>query len=240
MRTICVIPARWDSTRFPGKPLANVGGKTLLERTHAIARSIFEPRDIWVATDDEDILQHVLASGGRATLTSSSHRNGTERCAEAANRLGLDHDDIVINLQGDACMTPSSYLWEMERFLTDREAPRDVVTVVQPVTNVVEQGIVYATCNRFGDALYFSRSRIPPGTQQLRHVGVYGYSVGALRLYAAASPGPYEQAEGLEQLRFLEQAIPMRCLRPGRLRDDIMEVNYPADVAEVERRMEWT
>lgn len=246
MRVVCIIPARWGSTRFPGKPLAPIRGVTDLEqplilRTVARAQRADCFDSIYVATDDIRISSAVVGSGANPIMTSPVHLNGTERCAEAAAILGLAPDDIVVNLQGDSVLTPAVWL-------------RAIVTSMQhspsiPVWTCIfprrrfdppAPGDVEALVNKDFWALYFTRGQIPLSDDgRYQHFGVYGYRVGVLRQYATWEPTSREIAESLEQLRFLEHGISIRCIqKPG---DSELfpkrEVNYPDDIAVVEEVM---
>ncbi|WP_374306709.1 3-deoxy-manno-octulosonate cytidylyltransferase [Methylocella sp.] len=240
-----VIPARWGSRRFPGKPLAMIAGRTLIERVLRVAGAVRNCARVLVATDDERIAAHVRALGGEAAMTSPDHRNGAERVREAAAVAGLD-DDALVNLQGDALLTPP---WVIEALIDELE--RGDAPIVTPAVRL--EGAALAafaahkaqvptsgTCvvfDRNRDALYFSKAPIPfmraPGAAH-RHIGLYGFRREALEAYCALAPTPLETAEGLEQLRALEHGMKIRVVvvdYRGRAHGSIDD---PADVPVVE------
>ena len=206
-----------------------------------------------VTTDDDRIATHCRAFGAEVVMTSSTCRNGTERCAEALARLGAD-PDIVINLQGDAPLTPP---WFPDALVTAMQADPDL-QVATPVLRLSapmlrsfrddrREGRVGGTTAVFdlrGRALYFSKEVVPytgidygPGdtVPVFHHVGVYGYRPAALEAYMSADPAPLEQLEGLEQLRFMEHGIPVQCVEVEAKGREFWELNNPVDVARIER-----
>ncbi len=253
MSVALLIPARYGSKRFPGKPLAPLRGaggeaKTLLHRTWEAALAVAGPRTRAVATDDARILAEAERIGAPALLTSPQARNGTERCAEAALLLD-DPPDIVVNLQGDAPLTPA---WFVEPLIAALEAdPQaacatpvlrcDAVSLArfQADRRAGRVGATTAVFDARGRALYFSKEILPfqpeGGAPVFHHVGVYAYRPAALAAYAAAEPGPLEQAEGLEQLRFLEAGIgPVACVEVEARGAEFWELNNPEDVPVIE------
>ncbi|MEL6997790.1 MAG: manno-octulosonate cytidylyltransferase [Pseudomonadota bacterium] len=257
MRTAIVIPARYQSSRFPGKPLAPLRGaggtsKTLIQRCWDAAKSVPGIDFCAVATDDDRIAETVQAFGGTVIMTSPEARNGTERCAEAIAKIDT-RPDIVVNLQGDAPLTPP---WFVEALVAEM-TKRPEVQVATPVLRCDEdaldgfltdrrEGRVGATTTvfgRHGQALYFSKEVIPYTGQTrvhqgvcpvFHHVGVYAYRPAALDAYMALPQGPLETLEGLEQLRFLEHGTPVHCVEveaPGRV---FWELNNPSDTPKVE------
>ncbi|MCY4543068.1 MAG: 3-deoxy-manno-octulosonate cytidylyltransferase [Rhodobacteraceae bacterium] len=256
MPTLMVIPARYGSTRFPGKPLADLRGasgraKPLVQRVWEAALLVGGVDRIVVATDDERIRQLVESFGGEAAMTSRRCRNGTERCAEAAEILGFA-DGVVVNLQGDAPLTPPSFIEALHKAMARGVQVATPVLgcdgrMLRELREERRRGAVGGTtvvADNSGKALYFSKEVIPwcgeefeddEPTPALFHVGVYAYTVEALNAYRNADPGTLETAEGLEQLRFLETGTSIQCVpvsSEGRL---IWEVNNPQDVAIVER-----
>ncbi|GAA4005813.1 manno-octulosonate cytidylyltransferase [Sphingomonas humi] len=250
-----IIPARYASSRFPGKPLFPLRGadgvaKSLVQRSWEAASAIGVPASVWVATDDQRIADEVAKFGGKVVMTSPDCRNGTERCAEAADKLG--DVDIVVNLQGDAPLTPVDAIAPLIDLLEQKPGCAMATPAVRcsPSTyrHLVEDqrnGRVGGTTVVFDEdqrALYFSKRVIPhlPADHDLAelpvflHLGLYAYRTGALRDYAARPPGTLELLEGLEQLRFLEtgQDIAVHPLPP--LGWDPIELNNPTDVAAVE------
>lgn len=213
-----IIPARYASSRLPGKPLLDIAGKPLIQRVYECATASGAP-NVVVATDDERIAACVRGFGGRACMTSDRHQSGTDRLAEAIALLRIADDEIVVNLQGDEPRMPPRLLRQVADLLaaridavmsTARHAISDYASFTNPnVTKVV--------CDESGYALYFSRAPIPwpreamgvdgknrPATIQAhRHIGLYAYRAGFVREYAAWPACPIENLEALEQLRVL-------------------------------------
>lgn len=252
-----IIPARYESSRYPGKPLAAIRGATglarpLIERTWLAAKAVADVECIWVATDDARIADVARGFGADVLLTSQACRNGTERCAEAIGLLS-DAPEIIVNLQGDALLTPPGIISSLIAHLRDDRE----VTVATPAIrctsslyrHLVEdqaQGRVGGTTVVFdarGNALYFSKRVIPhlPPDFDLDgeipvhlHMGVYAYRHAALASYAAAPPSLLEQLEGLEQLRFLDIGTAVAAVRCDTPRWDVIELNNPSDLAPIE------
>ncbi len=253
MRAVIVIPARYASTRYPGKPLVVLrgadGDKTLIRRTWETGCRAERADRVVVATDDERIAGEVRGFGGEVVMTSPDCANGTERCAEAMAVLG-DYD-LVVNLQGDAPLTPP---WFVDDLIAAMAA-RPEVGVATPVLRCDAEtyarfredranGMVGGTTAVFaadGRALYFSKEVIPflPDVDVAEppvwhHVGVYAYRPAALARYRGWAPGPLEINEGLEQLRFLENGEPVLCVPVEARGRSFWELNNPVDVARIE------
>lgn len=219
MAGFCVIvPARYGSTRFAGKALADLCGKPMVVRVCERARASGAGR-VCVATDDERIAQAVRADGFEARMTRSEHLSGTDRVAEAALALGLADEAIVLNVQGDEPLIAPSLIGKVAAAL-ERDAEASVSTACHPVrdaASVFNPNVVKVVLDAQGRALYFSRAPVPyardvyaaggreppAGLPCYRHLGIYGYRVGFLRRYAELAPSPLEQFESLEQLRVL-------------------------------------
>lgn len=236
MRTVIVIPARAGSSRFHGKPLAWLTGatgikKTLIQRTWEAAMGASKGIEVYVATDHEAIMDTVRDFGGVPIMTGY-HNNGTERCAEVANKLGLEETDIVINLQGDSPLVTADALVQLVELV---RISGNTSTLVQWRPHIMP-GAVSVAVRRDGGAMYFSRSRIPMGEGVLAHIGVYGFPAYVLRQYARNPVGRHEAMEQLEQLRFLEHGWKVECLE---LKDErhFREVNYPEDISLVEAEL---
>jgi 3-deoxy-manno-octulosonate cytidylyltransferase (CMP-KDO synthetase) len=260
MPVLIVIPARHASSRYPGKPLVPLRGaggevRTLVERSWRAAMEVSGVDRVVVATDDDRIRLAAEAFGAEVVMTSSDCQNGTERCAEALDRLGGGHD-IVVNLQGDAPLTPPWFVEELIAGL--RAAPdADIATPVLRCDGAMLAGLLAdrragrvggttAVFGRDNRALYFSKEVIPftgidyPATGPtpvFHHVGVYAYRPAALAAYAGWPVGPLEALEKLEQLRFLEQGRSVLCVEVEALGRQFWEVNNPEDVAVVEAMM---
>jgi 3-deoxy-manno-octulosonate cytidylyltransferase (CMP-KDO synthetase) len=226
---VAIIPARFASTRLPGKPLADIHGKTLVERVWERARAAHRPGRVVVATDDERIASVVRGFGGEAVMTSPDHSTGTDRLAEAARALGAG---IVVNVQGDEPMLdPEALDAAVEALCDDAEA--DVSTLSLPLVDAAEMlapSVVKVVTDARGYALYFSRAPIPhvrrgtaadwrasaqdavDGGLARKHVGLYAYRRAALLRFASLPPSPLEEAEGLEQLRALHHGFRIRVV----------------------------
>ncbi|MEL6550720.1 MAG: manno-octulosonate cytidylyltransferase [Pseudomonadota bacterium] len=258
MKTLIVIPARYASTRYPGKPLVALRGATgearsLLARSWEAAQGVAGIDRVVIATDDTRIEAAGQALGADVVMTSPAAANGTERVAEAHAALGGGYD-IVVNLQGDAPLTPAWFVEELVAGL--KAAPEaDIATPVlrcdgRALNGFLEDrkaGRVGGTTAVFGAGrrgLYFSKEVIPytarryaedEATPVFHHVGVYAYRPRALADYPAWPVGPLETLEGLEQLRFLEQGREVLCVEVEARGREFWELNNPEDVARIER-----
>ena len=260
MPTLIVIPARYASSRYPGKPLVDLRGatgvaKTLIRRSWDAAMQVRGADRVVVATDDNRIRDVAMGFGAEVVMTSVDCQNGTERCAEAFVTLGREYD-VVVNLQGDAPLTPP---WFIEDLVTGLRA-HPVAQVATPVLKTEgaalngfledrRAGRVGGTTAVFGtdhNALYFSKEVIPytgqtfgpaDETPVFHHVGVYAYRPSALTAYPAWPMGPLERLEGLEQLRFLERGVPVLCVEVDAKGRQFWELNNPADVPRIEAMM---
>ncbi len=256
MKTLIVIPARYASTRFPAKPLALLrgkdGAKSLIQRTWAagVEAGAQIGADLVVATDDARIAAHVQGFGGDVVMTSDTAQNGTERCAEVAAQMG--GYDLIVNLQGDAPLTPPWFIADLVAGLAGSDAA--VATPVLRCTGAMRAALIAdrragrvggttAVFGADGTALYFSKEVIPYSSANyadsapspvFHHVGVYAYRTAALRAYAAWPMGALEALEGLEQLRFLERGQRVLCVPVDAKGRRFWEVNNPEDIAEVE------
>jgi 3-deoxy-manno-octulosonate cytidylyltransferase (CMP-KDO synthetase) len=212
MKILGVIPARYASTRLPGKPLADICGKTLIQRVYERAsRSSLLDRLV-VATDDERILNAVRTFGGEAVLTSPDHPNGTCRAAEAA---GMFDGEIVLNIQGDEPLLDPMMVDEVARILEEDESVPSS-TLCSPITDpalFADSSAVKVVRDLRGFALYFSRSPIPFCRNEstiYEHIGIYGFSREFLNVYASLPQTPLSTAESLEQLKILEHGYSMK------------------------------
>ena len=240
MKFMAIIPARYASTRFPGKPLAVLGGKTVIQRVYEQVSSLLD--EVYVATDDERIFQAVEAFGGRAVMTRSDHKSGTDRIEEAAEKIG-SQADVIINVQGDEpFIQPSQIKTLMQLF----DAPETQIGTlgkrfenIEGVENPNSPKIV--TDNR-GFALYFSRSPIPfvRGKERsewlanypfLKHLGIYAYRREVLREVTQLPQGNLEKAESLEQLRWLENGYRIRV---GLTDVETVGIDTPEDLQRAE------
>lgn len=236
MNAVCLIPARYASTRLPGKPLADIAGKPLIQRVYERARQARIPAAVIVATDDQRVYDAVTAFGGQAVLTSPDHATGTDRLAEAARSLDAD---VIVNVQGDEPLIPPAVIdqliWTMHL-----EPALVMATAKCPMEEdeYDDPAAVKVVTDQQGYALYFSRSLLPyprvrrPDYQVYKHIGIYAYRRDFLLRFAALSPTPLEQAESLEQLRALEHGYRIKVIatdyRP-------VGVDTPADLERVRK-----
>jgi 3-deoxy-manno-octulosonate cytidylyltransferase (CMP-KDO synthetase) len=253
-----IIPARYASTRFPGKPLVSLKGargaaKTLIQRSWECASQVPDCVGVWVATDDDRIAAEVVRFGGKVVMTSSQCANGTERCADAVEQLGAVAE-IIVNLQGDAPLSPPFVVEHLvARLIANPDvematpAVRCSTAVYQHLVTDAHEGRIGGTTvvfNRDERALYFSKRIIPflpligHGGEDMPvhlHLGMYAYRSAALARYRATPPSTLEQFEGLEQLRFLEHGLTITIVPVDELGWSSIELNNPSDVSEIER-----
>ncbi len=258
MSVLIAIPARFASTRYPGKPLVSLkgpdGDKTLIRRSWEAAMGVKGADRVVVATDDDRIADHAKSFGAQVVMTSSAAQNGTERCAEVAEKLpGFD---MVVNLQGDAPLTPSWFVEDLIKGL-DGDDAADIATPVLRCDGRALNGFLAdrragrvggttAVFGAGGRGLYFSKEVIPftgkvygddDPTPVFHHVGVYAYRPAALMAYPNWPVGPLETLEGLEQLRFLENGRRVLCVEVQAKGRQFWELNNPSDVAVIEAMM---
>jgi 3-deoxy-manno-octulosonate cytidylyltransferase (CMP-KDO synthetase) len=200
-----IIPARYASTRFPGKPLVDLAGKPMVVRVcERAAKS--GAAAVHVATDDERIAGAVRAHGFKVVMTRADHASGTDRLAEAAAGLGLDEKHVVVNVQGDEPLIEPLLIRQVAERLRDADMST-ACHAIHDAAALANPNVVKVVMDANGYALYFSRSRIPYPRDGdavcYRHAGIYAYRVGFLKRYAALEPAPLEKAEALEQLRAL-------------------------------------
>lgn len=260
MAVVIVIPARFASTRYPGKPLVELTGatgsrRTLIERSWRAAMAVGGVDRVVVATDDDRIARAARGFGAEVVMTSSDCINGTERCAEAHEALGGGYD-VVVNLQGDAPLTPHWFVENLVSGLNDAPGVGIATPVLRcdgaMLNGLLEDrrhGRVGGTTAVFaGDrtAMYFSKEVIPftsrryddaAETPVFHHVGVYAYRPGALAAYRTWPVGPLEQLEGLEQLRFMENGDRVLCVEVAARGREFWELNNPEDVPKLEQMM---
>lgn len=239
MKVLAVIPARYSSTRLPGKPLVSLAGKPMIERVWSRVRQAGTVSEVLVATDDERIRKAVEAFGGEAVMTRSDHRTGTERIAEvAATRKDAD---IFVNVQGDEPLIEPSAVNELvEAIQSDDEV--NIATLAVPITNapdIMSPNVCKVVLDFDGNALYFSRAPIPwvrdrggaVHARHLKHLGLYAFRRPALLEYPTFPQGDLERVEQLEQLRWLENGYRIRV---AETEHDSVSVDVPEDVQRVE------
>lgn len=234
MKFACVIPARYASTRLPGKPLADIAGKPMIQRVYEQVAKAKKPALIIVATDDQRVFDKVESFGGMALMTQPNHPTGTDRLAEVASHH--QDVDVIINVQGDEPLIDADVIDQLaDLFLED--ADLQMATVASPLLEEEydEPSAVKVICNKQGDAMYFSRSLIPYPRHAfinppMKHVGIYAYRRQFLLDYAKMDPTPAEETESLEQLRALENGYAIRVIKTDKR---FVGVDTPEDLERV-------
>ncbi|MCW5908507.1 MAG: 3-deoxy-manno-octulosonate cytidylyltransferase [Chitinophagales bacterium] len=259
MKVIGIIPARYASSRFPGKPLAAIGNKTMIRRVYEQALKAKSLSQVWVATDDERICNEVKNFGGKVVITSANHKNGTERCAEAAASLNAD---IIINIQGDEPFIHPEQIDLLAQCFADANTSISTLIKEHPMNEELHNHArIKVVVNKNMEALYFSRNVIPfvsehssvaikgfaqdekkqvlvtdttsgAATVFYKHIGIYGYRADVLQQIVQLPPSPLEMAESLEQLRWLENGYRIRCaLTPH----ESISIDTPEDLEAVKK-----
>jgi 3-deoxy-manno-octulosonate cytidylyltransferase (CMP-KDO synthetase) len=238
-RFTVIIPARYASTRFPGKPLVDVAGKPMIVRVCERAAQS-GAAGVFVATDDQRILEAVEASGHAALMTRADHPSGTDRLAEAATQLKLQDDDVVVNVQGDEPLISPGLITAVGNLLAEKQCEMSTAChAIHDQQSLTNPNVVKVVLDAKGYALYFSRSQIPypreKGGACYRHAGIYGYRVGFLKKFSSLEASPLEKSEALEQLRALWHgyriavAVSKEEIPPG--------VDTPQDLEAVRRML---
>lgn len=250
MSAIIVIPARYASSRFPGKPLAPIHGKSLLYRTWSIAKAVKKVDEVYIATDDMRIVDHAHQFGAKTIMTPESCLNGTERALAAADTLN-PLPDIILNLQGDAVLTPPWAIQSLLDVMIENPSVGLATTATQLTLEQYEKMLSAKSNGRVGgttvvfdknqNALYFSKSMIPFLREKTlaslpiyRHIGLYVYRYPILKQYLTLAPSPLEITEGLEQLRALENGIAIKIVKVDYQGRSHWAVDSPDDVTVVE------
>jgi 3-deoxy-manno-octulosonate cytidylyltransferase (CMP-KDO synthetase) len=242
MKAIAIIPSRYGSTRFEGKPLAPICGKAMIQHVYEAATRAAHIDSVVVATDDQRIFDAVSRFGGQAIMTSADHRSGTDRAAEAARHLGMSPEDIVINVQGDQPLIDPCCLDEVVGPLTADPA-LGMSTLAFRIVNpkeYLDPKDVKVVMNELGDALYFSRAPVPYGRDEgqrfdsYKHLGIYAYRCSFLEIFRDLPTGSLESIEKLEQLRALEHGHRIRVVVTD---FDSPEVDLPSDIIRIEELM---
>jgi len=241
IEVVAIIPARYKSNRFEGKPLANICGKPMIQHVVERAKKVKIISRVVVATDDSRIGDCVQAFGGEYVLTRSDHVSGTDRLAEAAEKIGISEHDIVVNIQGDQPLFPEEVVEQVARpLLEDPALPMStlIYKIIRP-EEIHDPNHVKTVFDRDNFALYFSRAPIPfqrnpediESPTYYKHLGFYGYRKGFLLSFVALPEGEWERFEKLEQLRALEYGYKIKVILT---KHDSIEVDTPEDLARVE------
>ncbi len=254
MNFTVIIPARYASSRLPGKPLLDIAGKPMIYHTWKQAQKAGAERVI-VATDNAKIAQAVENFGGEVCMTAEKHNSGTERLMEVVEKLQLSQDEIIVNVQGDEPLIPPEIIRQVAENLAQNTAPMATLGVkIEEEEELFNPNVVKAVANKEGYALYFSRAPIPwqrdnfalaPKkfplewqNQYLRHIGLYAYRAGFIQQYVSWLPSPLEQMESLEQLRVLWYGEKIHIARA--LKTPAVGVDTAEDLAKVRAILEKT
>jgi 3-deoxy-manno-octulosonate cytidylyltransferase (CMP-KDO synthetase) len=241
---VAIIPARFASTRFPGKPLAILGGKPVIQRVYEQAKKVFE--NVFVATDDDRIYDAVEQFGGKAIMTSPNHKSGTDRCYEAYQKCGIE-TDVVVNIQGDEPFIHQSQLLTIKELFLQPET--DIATLVKPFASDTSFDVLSnpnspkVVVDDNWNALYFSRSVIPylRGKETetwasehtyYKHIGLYAFKSDVLGKVTSLEQAPLEIAESLEQLRWLSAGY---TIKVGKTNVETIGIDTPEDLAAAEK-----
>ena len=247
---VIVIPARMASTRFPSKPLALIAGKAMIERVWRLAKAVHSADEVIIATDDEKLKKFAEGFGAKVMMTSPECLTGTDRVAEVAQRLGSKHT-IFFSFQGDAVLTPPWIVDSVLQAMLDDSSIQIATPAVRLTGRALRDFIdskrggsssgTTVTFNRKGDALYFSKAVIPyhrdensPERTVFRHIGLYAYRADMLQQLSRFPEGPFEKSEKLEQLRALENGIPIRVVQVDYKGRTHGSIDRPEDVQIIE------
>jgi 3-deoxy-manno-octulosonate cytidylyltransferase (CMP-KDO synthetase) len=234
------IPSRYGSTRFPAKPLALISGKPMIQNVYECAKACPDISEVFVVTDDERISKRVEEFGGKSVMTAKEHQSGTDRIAEAVQKLGLGKDDLIVNIQGDQpFFDPSVISLMAEPLVKDAGIPMGTVKYrLKDEEEIQNINIVKVVTDNNGFALYFSRNPVPYYREKAadrafyKHLGFYIYRMEFLLKFSRLPIGVLERAEKLEQLRALEHGYKIKVVETIH---DSVEVDAPEDIEKVER-----
>ena len=235
LKIVGIIPARYRSTRFPGKPLADINGRPMIEWTYRRAMRAKLLEKVVVATDSKQIFHTVENFGGEVYLTSKKHKSGTDRVAEVARQIKMTKDGIVVNIQGDEPLLKPSIINQLVKPLL-KDKTLKMTTMSYRITNkqeIDDPNIVKVVTDREGYALYFSRSCIPHPDMKgefFKHLGIYAYRKTFLLRFSRIKPTELERREKLEQLRALENGYRIKVIES---QSDPVEVDTPEDIKKV-------
>lgn len=243
MNILGIIPARYGSTRFEGKPLALINGKMMIQRVYEQSKKAAMLTDVVVATDDRRIFDAVTGFGGRAVMTSPNHKSGTDRCREVVGKIGADYE-AVINIQGDEPYINPQQINQIAELISDSDT--QIASLCKPIRDIDEllsHNAVKVVMDKNGKALYFSRYTIPFQRNEsdidkwmqlstyYRHVGIYAYKTSVLKEISELPQSVLEKSESLEQLRWLENGYSVRM---GVTEFESFSVDVPDDIRKIE------
>lgn len=237
LKTYIIIPARYASSRFPGKPLIMLAGKPMIQWVYESSLQVKDVEDILVATDDERIYNAVQLFGGKCIMTSDKHRSGTDRLGECADLLRLKDSDIILNIQGDEPLITPDMIIELRKTMEDGVCMGTLKEEIKAEEEIANPNIVKVVTDVNNNAVYFSRNPIPykrndsDRLRYYRHIGVYGYTAEFLRNIIKLPKSYLEEVEGLEQLRVLENGYKIKVLET---KYHSMGIDTPEQVKTVE------
>lgn len=239
MRAVIVIPARYASTRFPGKPLALIAGVSLIQRVYERAKQSKRAHAVYVATDDDRIFDHVAAFGGKAVKPEGDFQSGTDRIAAALPMIesleGGQAFDLILNVQGDEPLIEIASVDALiEKLSTSISGMGTLACPLESDDEFQARDVVKVVPDTYGNALYFSRAPIGSRETALRHIGVYAYRRSVLERFVTLAPAPLERAESLEQLRAVQHGFKIAVLKTTKPH---LGVDRPEDVARVEEEL---
>lgn len=240
MSVVAVIPARYNSKRFPGKPLVDIAGKPMIRRVYEQTLLCKGIDHVVVATDDARILDAVDTFGGNAVMTDPDCKSGTDRVGQAVKSIRPGRKgqlEIIINIQGDQLIFDPDAITDMIRVLSSG-CPMATIATNVSLKDMEDRDVVKVVCNEKGVALYFSRAPIPYFRNHgfytpLKHIGIYGFRKDTLKHITSLKPSPLEKSESLEQLRAVEDGIPIKVIVSG---GEFFEINTPEDCAILSSR----
>jgi len=236
MKVIGIIPARYDSSRFPGKPLANILRKSMIERVYEQCKKASSLSDVIVATDDERILNHVQSFGGEAMMTSKDHQSGTDRCNEVVQKL-TENYDVIVNIQGDEpYINPVQIDEIIELFKEDKTQIGTLAKKITDIEIIANENSPKAIFDKNGIALNFCRNiaNISSECTYYKHIGIYAYRSGILTKICALEQSENEIRERLEQLRWLDNGYKIKV---GITTFESLSVDTPEDIEKIEQKM---
>jgi 3-deoxy-manno-octulosonate cytidylyltransferase (CMP-KDO synthetase) len=245
LRVLAVIPSRYHSSRFPGKPLVDIKGKSMIQRVYEQAKSCTDLLDVIVATDDQRIFDHVKSFGGKVAMTSEHHQSGTDRCGEVLSEYSQEVD-VVVNIQGDEPFIQPDQISQLVQVFSDKNI--DISTLAKKIIDnkqLLDPNTVKVVRQSNSYALYFSRSPIPFArnvkedewtTKQdyFKHVGIYAFKASALKKLIALPPSNLEITESLEQLRWLENGYKIHV---GTTDFENIGIDTPEDLAQLNNKI---
>ncbi len=241
MKILGIIPARYGSTRFPGKPLIDINGKTMIQRVYGQAKNCENLSEVIIATDDQRIFDHVKSFNGNVEMTSNKHESGTDRCAEVVRNI-TSKFDVVINIQGDEPFIDPIQITQLCKCFNDEKT--DIATLVKKIDSQLElfnENKVKVIKSPSDFAIYFSRNPIPylKGEEQeswldkqayFKHIGIYGYRTNVLKKITGMQVSILEKAEGLEQLRWLENGYRIKV---AETKLEAIAIDSPEDLEKI-------